>query len=1242
MFKEVDPKQSFPKMEEALVKYWKKNKTFEKSVKNPAGEKNPEDFVFYDGPPFATGLPHYGHLLAGTLKDVVPRYWTMQGYRVERKWGWDCHGLPIENLIEKELDLHCKKDIEKMGVATFNEACYNSVLRYEKEWKKTVPRMGRWVDMENDYKTMDPEYMESVWWVFKSLYDKGLVYEGRRSIHICPRCETPLSNFEVGQGYKDVTDQSVTAKFELVDEPGTFVLAWTTTPWTLPGNAALAVGAEIEYVKAKIFAKEWDKNGNPKYENIILAKEIYEKWRTEEASPLKERCRANTTDDKHKTVFEQPQIIDTFKGKTLAGKRYNPLFDYFVNTKTENIENAYRVITADFVSTEDGTGIVHVAPAFGEDDMQAGIDNHLPILQHVGMDGLFTEIVRDWAGKDCKKMDQNVITHLKEKGLVFWSGSFRHSYPHCWRCDTPLLNYSTASWYVAASGLRESMLKTNGQIHWSPAHIKEGRFGKWVAAAKDWSISRGRYWGTPIPIWRNSKDPSDVLAVGSIRELQELSGVKLKNLHKQFADAVKITQKLDIVYVRHGETDYNKAGKIQGGRVDNPLNATGKKQAEAVAEKLKNESFDLILTSDLSRAKATAKVISLHHKKTKVIVEEDLRERDFGKWEHQTIASLGFKNEIDFRLANPPDGESLAALTARVKKVLQKYSGKKVLLVCHRHIYFALENIVKGTPFEEAVRHEIENGVPHELTCEKTYERIPDVFDCWMEAGSMPYGQWHYPFENKEAFEKNFPANFIAEGVDQTRCWFYVLHVLANGLMGRPAFKNVIVNGIVLAEDGRKMSKRLKNYPDPNEVMSRYGADALRFFLMNSPVVQADDMRFSERGVEQVLRNMMLPVWNVYSFFTTYANIDGWTPEKAVKNSPNKLDSWIIAELNELIAKQVEYFAIYDLQKASNSIYKFVDDLTNWYIRRSRRRFWKSEDDADKNHAYSTLYQVLTTLCKVLAPFTPFMPEEIYRNLTGEESVHLSRYPKPDQKVYDETLIHEIHLAKTIVNLGLAARGKEKIKVRQPLRKVDIVLADPADHALLSDQLETIKEELNVKEINFVDDPGEFAVRIARPNAKLLGPKYGGAVQQIILAAKNGQFEQTGKNIVVEVGEGETLQRYELTPEEISIDYEPKGDFDVESAEGILIALDTVVTPELELEGRARDLVRQIQELRKTAGYKVDDRIQIALVDADRELLEKFGQYLQTETLATDLLPDISSADKTAEFEGITIKVKRV
>jgi len=1028
MFNSVNPKQSFPKMEEALVEYWKDNKIFEKSVEKPGGNENPKDYVFYDGPPFATGLPHYGHLLAGTLKDVVPRYWTMQGHRVERKWGWDCHGLPIENLIEKELGLKDKKDIEKFGVDKFNEACQASVLRYEKEWKITVPRMGRWIDMDNDYKTMDLPYMESIWWVFKNLHEKGMVYEGKKPMHICPRCVTPLSNFEVTQGYKDVKDNSVTWKFQLKDEPGTYVLAWTTTPWSTLSTMGLSVGPKFTYVKVQV--------GD---EKLIF---------------VKDRLEFVMGDAEY-------EIIEEIKGKDLAGLEYEPILDIFRATPdVKGNSNIYKIYTADYVEVEEGTGIVTINGSYGEIDMEAAVKNELPMIMDVDMDGHFNELAGKYKGLYVKDAEVKIIEDMTKAGLVWKSEKYKHSYPHCWRCDTPLLNYGTSAWFIETTKIKDKMLKTNQEIHWVPGHIKDGRFGKWLENVRDWAVSRTRYWGTPLPIWRNEDDPNDVIIIGSVEELKELSGVEVDNLHKHVVDKVEIKK----------------------------------------------------------------------------------------------------------------DG--------------------------------------------------------------KTYKRIPDVFDCWFESGSMPYAQLHYPFENKEKFEANFPAQFIAEGLDQTRGWFYTLHVLSNALFDKPAYKNIIVNGIILAENGQKMSKSLRNYPDPHLVLDKYGADALRFYLLNSQAVVAGDMRFAELGVEHVLRNMMLPIWNVYSFFTMYANIDKWTPSDKHTISTNKLDKWILAELNQLVTEQIEYFKIYDLQKASNTLYKFVDDLTNWYIRRGRRRFWKSEDDADKNSAYETLYTVLKTLCQVLAPFTPFMPEEIYRNLTGEESVHLTAYPKPNKDLYDETLIHEIHLAKNIVSLGLAARAKVRVKVRQPLQKIEVALADPADHALIQDQLDTIKEELNIKEIEFVDDPSKFATRIAKPNAKVLGPKYGKEVQHIIIAAKKGDFEELGNGNI-------KVLDYELTPDEITIDYSPKEGFDVEAGEGMLIALDTKLTPELEMEGRARDLVRQIQELRKTADFKVDDRITIALVGAEKDLTNTFGDYIKSETLSTSIESDISKPDQTDEFEGITIKIIR-
>ncbi len=1029
MFNPVNPKQSFPQMEEDILAYWKDDKTFEKSVR---GKK---EYSFYDGPPFATGLPHYGHLLAGTLKDVVPRYWAMRGYKVERKWGWDCHGLPVENLVEKDLGLKSKTAIEEYGVGKFNEACRASVMKYAEEWKATVNRMGRWVDMEDDYKTMDPEYMESIWWVFRSLWDKKFIYEGNKIVPYCIRCATPLSNFETNQGYQDKQDPALTVKFELQDEPGTYLLAWTTTPWTLPSNLAVAVGAKLTYAKVE------DISG----EKFIIAL------------------------DRIPHYYKNPadyKVVEEMLGEKLVGKKYKPLMPYYAGKKEKK---AFSVTSGDFVSLEDGTGLVHMAP-FGEDDMvtlkKMGVEAVLPL----DAEGRFNSEVKEYEGNNVFEANPLIIEKLKAEKKIVRHETMNHSYPFCWRCDTPLIYRPISTWFVNVEKLKAKLQKTNQKINWVPDHLKDGRFGKWLEGARDWAISRNRYWGAPLPIWRCEKC-DELKVMGSIAELEQASGKKIADLHKHFVDEIHFKC-----------------------------------------------ACDTSLTSD---------------------------------------------------------------------------------------------------------------GV-----CGGTMNRVPEVLDCWFESGSMPYAQHHYPFENKEKVEANFPAEFIAEGLDQTRGWFYTLHVLSNALFGKPAFKNVIVNGIVLAEDGQKMSKKLRNYPDPNEVIKAHGADALRFYLMNSPVVKADDLRFSEKGVSDVVRNMILPLWNSYSFFVTYANIDGWKPAKKKVSSTNKLDLWILQELNKLIVQQNTNMQAYDLQKASNAIYKFVDDLTNWYIRRSRRRFWKSEDDGDKKMAYATLYKVLTTLCQILAPFMPFVTEEIYRNLTGEESVHLTAYPKPAKGESDSRLEQEMTIAKTVVSLGLAARAKTKLKVRQPLQKIQVALGDQFDPELLNNQIDIIKEELNVKEVEWIQDAKQIATVVAKPNAKVLGPKYGKEVQTIIQAAKSGQFERLPNGNLKVLG-------HELTSAEIEIGYVGKEGFNIETEGGILMALDITLTPELEMEGVARDLVRQIQDLRKAANYKVDDRIKVALIGVKPELLATFGDYIKNETLATSIEPDLQEPDQFGTQEGVTVKVKK-
>ena len=859
--KEVS-KSETAKREENILAFWKERKIFEKSLQKdaPKGE-----YVFYDGPPFATGLPHYGHLVASVIKDVVPRYWTMRGYRVPRVWGWDCHGLPIENIVEKELGFKHKKEIKEYGIAKFNEFCRSRVLTYASEWEKIIPRIGRWADMEHAYRTMDKPFMESVWWVFKQLYDKGLVYEDYRSMHICPRCETTLSQQEVSEGYKDVKDISVTVKFELVDEPGTYFLAWTTTPWTLPGNVALAVGAEVTYVKVKIpegFA--W------------LAK------------------------DRVVTIVPEAEILEERKGQELAGIKYKPLFDYYAKDESlKNRENGWKVYTADFITTEAGTGIAHEAPAFGSDDWELAKKESLPFVQHVNMDGTFKKEVTDFSGRDVKPIDDPqatdvlIIKYLAHNGLLFSKEKIEHSYPHCWRCDTPLLNYATSSWFVSVTKLKENLLENAKNINWSPAHIKEGRFGDWLSGARDWSISRQRFWASVIPIWRCEKCKK-LKVFGSAAELEEASGKKVNDLHKHIVD------------------------------------------------------------------------------------------------------------EISFACA-----------------------------------------------------------------CGGVMKRVPDVLDTWFDSGSMPYGERHYPFENTEKFKRVFPAQFIAEGLDQTRAWFYYLHVLAGALFNRNAFQNVIVNGIVLAEDGKKMSKKLNNYPDPMEVVDRYGADALRFYLLSSPVMQAENLSFSEKGVDEVARKNIGRLGNVLAFYQMYAD-----DTKRGTASTHVLDRWILARLDQLVRESTRGFEKYQLDTATRPIVLFIDDLSVWYLRRSRERFKEGGDDAEA--ARATLRHVLYTLSLIVAPSMPFFAEHLFQSAKEEgdpESVHLAEWPASAQKGFfaqlfgkKDSILSDMANARAIVTQALEARDKAGIKVRQPLQKLTVnskQLTGKGREGLL----QLIKDEVNVKEV---------------------------------------------------------------------------------------------------------------------------------------------------------------------------------
>jgi isoleucyl-tRNA synthetase len=877
-----------------------------------------------------------------------------------------------------------KKDIEKIGVAKFNEMCRDKVLTYVSEWEKSVERMGRWADMKNAYRAMDKDYMESAWWVFKQLWDKGLIYEDYRSMHICPRCETTLSQQEVSEGYKDIKDLSVIAKFELVDEPETYVLAWTTTPWTLPGNVALAVRFDITYVTV-----EKKDAGVEKAVRFICAKELVEK------------------------LFENDEyeIVTTHKGSDLVGKNYTPLFDaYSKNENLENRENGWKIYAADFVTTDEGTGVVHIAPAFGEDDMQLGREKKLPFVQHVAMDGSFTSELGELAGLNVKPIDDHqstdvaIIKYLAKNGTLFHKEKYEHSYPHCWRCDTPLINYATTSWFVAVTKIKDALLENAKAINWSPAHMKEGRFGQWLDGARDWSISRQRFWASVMPIWA-CDTCAEKMVFGSVGDLEKISGQKVNDLHKHIVDQIT-------------------------------------------------------------------------------------------------------------------------------------FSCKK---------------------------------------CDGTMTRVPDVLDTWFDSGSMPYAQKHYPFENEKRFEENFPADFIAEGVDQTRAWFYYQHVIATGIKNSRAFNNVIVNGIVLAEDGKKMSKKLQNYPDPNVLFEKYGADSVRFYLMQSPVVAAQNLNFMESEVSEITRGMMRMLWNSYSFFVLYANIDGFSPSEEYDNEKleNILDQWIVSELHVLIKEFNEYMENYELHKAARLLPPFIDHLSNWYIRRSRKRFWKSENDGDKNAAYQTLHYVLVELSKIMAPFTPFIAEEIYINLTGEESVHLADFPQSDTALINEKLNEEMAIVRNIISEGLKLRARAQLKVRQPLQKLTI-----GSHEWnISEEMKAIIcEELNIKDVVSGDNIGD-----------------------------------EGKN----VGE----------------------------INGIKIVLDIHVTNVLMREGQAREIIRYIQQLRKKAGYNVDDRISVGF-SGFSEVFDAHNDLIAHETLADALANDIlTKHDIIEEYEidgeKISISLKK-
>ena len=987
----VPNRADFPAIERSVLDRWAKNNTFEDSI-DARAEDN--EYVFYDGPPFANGLPHHGHLLTGYVKDVVPRYQTMLGKRVERRFGWDCHGLPAEMETEQELGVSGRVAITEHGIESFNASCRESVLKYTSEWQETVTRQARWVDFENDYKTMDLSYMESVMWAFKELWDQDLIYEAFRVMPYSWGAETPLSNFEIrlDDATRPRQDPAITVWFELESEgldkaelgEPIRLLAWTTTPWTLPSNLAVAVGAEIEYSLIKTTEAQW-----------VIGSNCLEKY----AEDLGEYV-----------------VLATMPGSTLVGRNYKPLFNFFAER-----DDAFRVLSADFVDTSEGTGIVHMAPGFGEDDQVTCEANGIEIGQVVPVDdrGNFTHAVEPWANENVFDANPKIIQHLKEVDRVLRHETYEHNYPHCWRTDTPIIYKAISSWYVEVTKIRSRLEEINQQINWVPSHVKDGRFGQWLAGARDWSISRNRFWGSPIPIWV-SDDPdyprTDVY--GSLDELEADFGVRPTDLHRPFID--ELTR-------------------------PNPDDPTGK----------------------------------------------------------------------------------------------------------------------------------------------STMRRVPEVLDCWFESGSMPFAQVHYPFENKQWFEEHFPADFIVEYINQTRGWFYTLHVLAGALFDRPAFQNVICHGILLAEDGNKLSKRLRNYTEPTNIFDSQGSDALRWYLMSTNIARGGDTRISDTGIDDVTRQILIPIWNAYSFFTLYANVDGHKAEIRT-NSLHLLDRYLLAKTRSLVEQTTKALDAYDLPGAASEIQAFIDALNNWYIRRSRDRFWGPEGGGEGDpDAYDTLYTVLTTFTRVAAPFLPMIMEEIYGGLTGGESVHLQNWPDLNELPEDPELVSRMDQIREAASMALRLREDAGLRVRLPLSSVTIAGKEASK---LTDVVQLLAEEINVHEVILTEDIGELATLSLRPNGNLLGPRLGGEVQKVFTAAKLGKWSLVP-------GEQIEIAGQILSPEEYEIALEPSDPVNTASLRSneSVVVLDMEITPALEAEGAARDLIRTIQQARKEADLDVTDRIEVEI-----------------------------------------------
>jgi isoleucyl-tRNA synthetase len=1028
----VKPDVNLSKQEESILDFWDQQKIFAQTL-----DPKKKTYSFYDGPPFATGLPHYGHLLAGVLKDVVPRYWTMKGYNVPRRFGWDCHGLPVEYEINKANKIESRKDVLNMGVAQYNGLCRSIVKRYSEEWKTTVRRVGRWVDMENPYFTMDVSFMQSVWWVFQEMFKKGLIYEGYKVVPYSVGISTPLSNFEANLNYKMVQDPAITVLFPVKEKPNTFMLAWTTTPWTLPSNLGLAVGEEIDYVTVKELATG---------RQLILAKALL-------AASFKK-------------PESEVEVLETVKGKDLLGLTYEPLFGFFAG---KSKDGAFRVIASDHVTTESGTGIVHMAPAFGEEDYYACLKAGVPMVNPVDDDGMFTAEVPEYQGKRVKDADKDIIADLKKAGRLFKQDTVQHSYPYCYRSDTPLIYKAVSSWFVAVEKIKDNLVKNNKTTAWVPDHLRDGRFGNWLENARDWAISRNRFWGTPIPIWRNTE--GEVICIGSKAELERLSGQTINDLHIDVVDQI-------------------------------------------------------------------------------------------------TIPS--------------PTGKS-------------------------------------------------------------PLKRIEGVFDCWFESGSMPYAQWGFPESNVEDFKKAFPADFIAEGLDQTRGWFYTLMVIGTALFDQAPFKNVIVNGLVLAEDGRKMSKSLRNYPDPMEVLNQHGADALRLYLIDSPVVKAQELRFSEKGVYDVVRKILLRWWNSYSFFTNYANIDGFVPIGDAVKSPNILDQWVLSRLHGLIANTQKEMDAYRLYNVVPQLLQFIEDLTNTYIRFNRSVFWEEGMPETKRYAYETLHEVLVTLAKLMAPFTPFMSEVTYRNLAQvlpnkKASVHLEMYPEANLAMLRPELEEAVKAMDTLVALGRNHREKIQVKAKIPLNKIRIIHRSASVLKTLKQFEPFFVDELNFREVVYDANEDQFVQVTAKANFPALGKRLGPKMKSVAAGIQKLSLDDI---IKLEKGDAVMVDGEEITLAEVEIRRSAKGDNpNLTTHQIVSIEVDPTVTPEQEREGLAREVMRKIQAARKAADFKLDDKIslEIACSPALAEAVTAHRDTLVAETLTKNfkLLP-VTDAPKGSHVEEVDL-----